>query len=64
MKGGGTKCQTLGWWQMNEAVLRPEKIKKKMLDVLDTRYENDSKTLCQVYKNYSLIDLTFEVSQT
>ena len=25
MKGGGTKCQTLGWWQMNEAVLRPEK---------------------------------------
>ena len=44
MKGGGTKCQTLGWWQMNEAVLRPEKIKKKMLDVLDTRYENDSTT--------------------
>ena len=29
---------------MNEAVLRPEKIKKKMLDVLDTRYENDSTT--------------------
>ena len=25
MKGGGTKCQTLGWWQMNEAVLKPEK---------------------------------------
>ena len=51
MKGGGTKCQTLGWWQMNEAVLKPEKkIKKiffrgqKIREVPGTRYENDSTT--------------------
>ena len=53
MKGGGTKCQTLGWWQMNEVVLKPEKkIKKnnfffrgqKIREVPGTRYENDNTT--------------------
>ena len=56
MKGGGTKCQTLGWWQMNEAVLKQEKKSRKKKSrfffswskitwsTMYTRYENDSTT--------------------
>ena len=37
MKGGGTKCQTLGWWQMNEVVLKPEKKNQEFFFVVKKR---------------------------